>query len=622
MIMMLPVFCILLLTAGAATLFQKRFERMLPLVMLGMTLTLYLFGLASFIRGGVFFIVAVSAAALLYLIINIMKRRWSRIWRWTLTPGAAAFVLFAVFAYFVSRNRLIVAGDSFSYWGAVVKTMYYYDVLGNTAGVFALYPHYPPVGCLSGYFFVRFLPAFEEGAVIYGKMLLTFSLLLPLMRNTSWREPVKCAVYAAIAFFAPYFFSLGGSDGIYTDLMVDGLLGLEFAGMLLIYFARADDDDPLFVAAGLAIYASAICLTKPSGLGICLLVVLIIGMDYLLFERKCRTRFASLAGDAKKRRRTIAIPLLALAIAYLSWQAFIAIKLPSGIRYGRYDGNVLAVIAETARQPFTESGIACIKNMALRFVTMNGTGAAFGAPVAVVLLSFGFLAIQVFRTEREPDGKRMLNHVLVLYLCIALYFLSMLVMYLFYMNETEMATLASWDRYVGTIFLGVGIYLLFRWLLQPKVRMRTAYLVMAAAVLAALPVIANQNSSGTTQAEREAYQPLESAALEMDPQEDRIFIVKQTILTDSVVRFLSMPVGTEEDAFVCDDELASTDARQFAAMTEGCTYLYIWSQSDEFAVKYGELFADDPEAYHLYRIERIDGGSIRLYDVSQQSAAG
>jgi len=594
---------------------------MLPLVMLGITLALYAFGLFSFILGGFYFVIAASAAALLYLIVSFAKSR-GRMRQYALTPGAAVFVLFALFAYFVSRNRLVVAGDSFSYWGSVVKTMYYYGVLGNTAGVFALYPHYPPVGCLSGYFFVRFLPAFEEGAVIYGKMLLTFSLLLPLMRNTSWREPVKCSVYAAIAFFAPYFFSLGGSDSIYTDLMVDGLIGLELAGMLLIYFAREKDDGPIFAAVGFGIYAAATCLTKPSGLGVCLIAIIAVGMDYLLFERKKRTRFPSLADNAKKRRIAIAIPLFALALAYLSWQAFIAIKLPSAVRHGRYDGNMLTVIAEAMRQPLTESGIACIKNMMLRFTTMNETGAAFGAPVVVVLLALGFLAIQVYRAENGTDRKRMLSHVLVLFGCIVLYFLSMLFMYLFYMNEVEMATLASWDRYVETIFLGIGVYLLFRWLLQPNVRMRTAYLVMAAAVLAALPVVAGQLSAGATQTEREPYQALESAVQQMDPQEDKVFIVKETILTDSVVRYLCMPVATQEDAFVCDDELASTDARQFAALTEGCTYLYIWSQSEEFAVRYGELFADAPEAYHLYRIERSDDGEIRLYDVSLQSAAG
>ncbi len=612
----LPVMSVLFLTAGMSVSIQKRFERMLPLVLLSISLALYLFGLISFVSAGVYFVAAASAAAFLHLVWRRLHGEWKKIRQYVFTPGAALFVAFAIFAYVVSRNRLIIEGDSFSYWGAAVKTMYYNNVLGNTAGVFMLYPHYPPVGILTGYFFVRFLPSFQESAVIYGKMLLTFSLLVPLMRNTSWREPGRCLVYGALVFFAPYFFSIGGSDSVFTDLRVDGLLGLLLANTLLCYFAADKADAPLFTAGGLAIFAAATCLTKPSGIGLCLMILAVIGADYLLFERKKRTKFPVLADHTKLRRWSLAIPVLAVVAAYVSWQIFIAIELPAVVRHGRYDGNAVSVILDAMRQPFSESQITCIKNMVLRFTTMNATGAAFDAPVVMVLLAFGFLAIQVFIAEKKQDGKRMVVHTVLLFGCIALYVISMLITYLFYMNNIEMATLASWDRYIGMIFLGVGIYLLFRWLLQPGVRLRTAYVVLAAAVLAALPVVAAQHSAQLTQIEREPYQALATAAVQMNPEKDKVYIVKETILTDSVVRYICMPVGTEEDPFICEDELETTSVRQFESMLGDCSYLYIWSQNEAFAKKYAALFAETPETYHLYRIERTQNGDVILHDAA------
>ena len=130
--MYLVLFLIMLLsiTVSYSGFFKKRFEEVLPITVLSMTLLMYVCSILGSLKVGYYEVIGLTILAIGFSLYFVWKDKKEFFMR-SLTPGLLFFVLFFGFIWWAHRGRLLTQWDEFSHWGLTVKNMFALDVLGN-----------------------------------------------------------------------------------------------------------------------------------------------------------------------------------------------------------------------------------------------------------------------------------------------------------------------------------------------------------------------------------------------------------------------------------------------------------------------------------------------------------
>lgn len=176
---------LLLLPAGAGVCAVARCQLAegLAVAMLGLVAAGYLLALAGLLP----LLGLLPWAAALAGVILVERRRGDNpaffrgLWQ-----GAAAFVLLALFYWWLCRGHSLADWDDFSHWGRAAKWMFTTDTLYTVPGCDDGYKSYPPATAL---WQVMLLQAgrwvwrgFREDILLYANALLTAALLLVPLR--------------------------------------------------------------------------------------------------------------------------------------------------------------------------------------------------------------------------------------------------------------------------------------------------------------------------------------------------------------------------------------------------------------------------------------------------------
>ena len=183
------VLFLLILSGGSlfgAVVLNRRFTDCLPLSVGGMMAILYVCGLLSILRAGVWLIIAAAAVLIAASIVHVIRRRdpiaaLKRVF----TADTVIFFVVILILTICTIGMEATAWDEFSHWMDSVKCMTIIDDLGTSPAADIVFPSYPPGISLIQYLLQKIHlltggTAFSEWrSMIAGKIVIV-SMMAPL----------------------------------------------------------------------------------------------------------------------------------------------------------------------------------------------------------------------------------------------------------------------------------------------------------------------------------------------------------------------------------------------------------------------------------------------------------
>ena len=379
----LPLLLLTLCALALAYLLDRRFEALLPPVMLGVMLLLYAFYALNLLRAGFIVTVTVLCITPAFALYRMLRRReLSRfLQQFVLTPQMLVYAGLLTAFYFLSQGKQVAIWDTLRLWGALPKALHYYGTLqfGEEASLFIFSQSYPPAIPLLGYFFTAFTPVFSESALFFARMFFGLALLLPLTRGLSWKHWHGLLLLSFLMVFVPFYLTTNDPDFAYyyESLYVDAPAGLLCG--YLCWLAMDGCYKDRFSATAFAIALAALTLTKDFGIlygGLCVLG----SMVYLRRAARAKNLTPALyrAGAA----------VLALGASYLSWQLLLRAY------------HVVNYNTVTATIPTMQALFASLSYLLSSSITVPLSLASVTVSLGAVLLLFLLLyALFVYRSR-------------------------------------------------------------------------------------------------------------------------------------------------------------------------------------------------------------------------------
>ena len=602
-------------TFGYSGIFKKKFEECLPLSVFTSILVLYIAGFFAQLRMGVVIAIGISYVLFLAgLTKSLIKKQMKDYLINIFSVGFVIFLLSLVFIYYMTNGRLLSKFDEFTHWGLTVKNFILFDGYANVAGSTTHGAGYQPGISLFCYYFTALRRYMNECDVLQAMNIFTVAMLLPIYRKITWKRIVFGIFLLPLIFVMPWLFASAIIP--YNTLYVDCAMAVTFGSMLFHYYTHEQEG---FLYFGMLLYSAVIILIKPGSEFFALMVLGMVILDVLLFQRKefgkmCRKHAAWLMP---------VFYVLVSAGSYLSWKLFTAknqmMQVFDYIEISEENQLSADAILENFRKALFD--MSADGKFKLSYVMWLGVFALIG------------LFIFFFAKGRNQKGRSIIATVLVI-LGYAGYTGALGFMYIYLFTPYEGANLASMDRYMYTYILGALVFLVF--LLVHRIISRFGgfgnilILIPVGVILALAPwkkltpdMITCRETINKTITKRMDYEFVEQLAKKLDAKSDRVYFICQNSngYEYQVSYYLATPVSLSYDYSMgwslgepySDGDvwtLNMTMEEWEKALTDGgYTYVYLYNVDKQFRSLYGELF-ENPGAISddtCFKIETKDG---------------
>ena len=616
---MLSVFALFgVISSGSlftTSFFGKRYEESAPLSVFGLIAILYVFGLLHLLRAGVFAACVIAAALLIATIYHeATKKQWMAFFGRTLTPAFFLFLAATAAIVLITRGRLITGWDEYSHWAYIVKAMAFADDFGTNPTLHALYPGYPPAMPLLQYFTVVLNGGYAEWLLYAAFLMAATSLFLPFLKKLTHQTVALNIAVCGLIIIVPTLFFFD----YYANLQVDSMLGLTFGFAMATLFMAEEKDTLSRLSVLLSIFILA--LLKPAGSLLALFALISFLVDVLLKPKISETLPDLAATERKNRWRWSIAGVGIFSFAELSWACCVNLNPAT-------ETLDISSMSNTMHE-LTNASSEIIRGF---FARVLGATERFGflrisdmALIAVFFLLLGALAfLRRGRGQTETRGKTHLLIELAVYTI--LYFFLVLLSYLKKFSTFDALRLASYDRYIGTIFLALAFFVfaslfLFYFRLRSK-KARAA--VLLAAFIALVPfaykrapqLLPDEQIAVTEHANyAQVVEKLNTAI--QNPDADVYLIAQHTngfewlafryfLFPTHVYGYWSIGEPYSKD----DVYTVSLDVSEWKQTLEASyDFLYIYQCDAAFIARYGSAFADDREI-----------GENRLYRMNQST---
>lgn len=434
----ISIYAIILINAVAITIkLKNRIEINIPISVVLIVLVVYILGLFNQLTIGVTLIIALTVVSLIYCIYSFIKKKDTQIKEQILTPGLIVYILLGIISAIFNKGRVFCQYDDFTHWGLIVKNMFYYGNYG-TDGVIE-YGEYPPFVSIFQYIILVFKRTFSEDSIIIGLNFLYFSFIMPFLKNIKWDKSIlKLIVLVPSILLIPIIFY----EDFYTDLFVDGFLGVLFAYIIYSWYREEKLTKMLSVGAGII----AITLTKSIGIALAIIAIIIFAIDILLAKKEFR----------KRNLIEILILVAILIIAIGSWKGKILID-NSNIKWNTNEitiGNIIKVLKEDGEAYQKRT----LQNFKEKILTEQGTLTSRGMNtinLLMFLIASGTLTYILIKDKQLQ--KRFIVIQIIAIISWIIFIFGMLIMYLFIFTKEEALILACYERYALILPLGIII---------------------------------------------------------------------------------------------------------------------------------------------------------------------
>ncbi len=543
---------------------------------------------------------AIFIVGLAWLVVEVFS------WRTTLLsrPEVVVFAGACVLAWWYLRDTSFASWDDFSHWGLTSIELLRTHRLPGPASVVML-KDYPPAESLFHYFDLR-LSDIRDGAVISANALLLLLPIAGLAAGLRWFSLTSIASGIVVVLVTLALLEDAGVG--YQTAMIDSVLGSLFATILISYFVlREANRSIVWLVPALFVFP----LFKDSGVILGELAVLIIAADL--------AAGAILVGNVP-RRTVLHLGLLVAApvLGREFWQLYL-----NAHGYA-HTFHVQRVTLTGVRQ--TLLGVADAHSNEVRDRFLDALASKkigrWATPLQWIELIGASMAMCIAVGVRNMSRGRLVAIVIAMGAALAIYLVSLLIMYLMLFSPGESSSLASFERYCGTILLGLLLLTMFfivraaPW--APGPIRAGALVVLALVVLRLHPVFWLFEDKGGDPI-MTAFRPQLEAIMDATGPDSKIMTIAQHSNGAELVRIRfglaprratggGWTFGKPYDA--SDIYTLDVTEDEFLARVKTADFVFLARTDRQFWDRYGRLFggpAAESSGHYLYRVSRQNG---------------
>lgn len=266
-------------------LYKKRFEEIIPFVVIGIMLFLYVFYIFNILNIGFYFLILIIIVNYLLFCYRIFKSTSSEkkeIFKYIFTPGFIVFLFGFIILYILTFNNKVLLWDELRLWGAYPKLLFYDEILqlGDSSSLLPQMRSYNPGMPLFMYFILKIFGEFKENLLFFGYSLVGYSILIPITKNLKWSDWLKIPFYLIGLLLLPLMFANSNNDWLvyYSTLYIEPSLGIIFGYSLFLTFNNIFNDKFKYLL--LLVLVSGMVLFKDTGI----LFSLAVGLSFVLGE--------------------------------------------------------------------------------------------------------------------------------------------------------------------------------------------------------------------------------------------------------------------------------------------------------------------------------------------------
>lgn len=602
----------------------------LPTAVFGITAVLYIFGIFNLLLVGFWAVLTgIALATTVSIALLVKDKELLAHLKSLLSPGLAIFVSLALFSFLLTRGMQLSSWDEFSHWGTIVKATFLFDAVGPYNPVELGFRSYPPSLSLFEYFVTKLGGTWLEGNIFWAYQLIVWSLFTPFFAQLAWRRWGQLFAVVPLVFVAPlaFFNSLNVT-------LIDPLLGMLFGYALAIAYVGNILQWRLALHVGLAILM--LTLAKDAGAFMAALVVLLY-IVRLLAAKKTSPKEWTWKGFAILG----SIPTLSLVASNQSWSALVRARVEepafsNPIDIGAFFGALRGEGPAYWQEILTTFGFG-VSNYPI-----NNDGALAIPQLQLIFLFAVVLAISEWQVSRRMGRRFGFASIGTVIIGAIVYTYGLLVLYLFRFGEYEAVRLASYERYLGTYWAGIALFvaLITIWLVSGSASSQTnsgtktstegvAELVVAGVVVLGLFLLSPiqklgeffANPHGYSSQVRAQFEPVLEQAKQAGIQPgDRVWIIAQhtTGFEYWVMRYSLMEttvtgawsIGSKLDEGDVWTEEKSTS--EWAQELRDYDYVVVLRTTESFAEQFGELFENPSDATSpsVFKVEDVRGSII------------
>lgn len=580
---------------------------------------LYLCGLFKcLILGSV--LVVVGVLILTYL--NIFKAKTTVNLKDIFNPIFFVVIAFVLVNFVVSWVRKAHNWDEFSHWALIVKNMHYYNNFANGVETSTVCNGYPPAVSLLLYFFQFFGNGFFEGGLFVTLNLLNLCLLLPLCKSFEEKPTIASALLSLIICALPIVVYAD----FYSSLLIDAYLGLMFAYLVVSSCLCKIDG---FWLANLSIGSFVLVASKASGAGLVVMALIIIYLYKLFFARSS----LKLCANKWKNLLLLALPIAAVIMSKISWSLYIKLNDVPKAWGSIAMKDVFALFG----------GLTDFQQSILnKFVSATLNSSRLFCFLTIIFLVVGV----VFCIFKKMKVTEIVFWLVATLFANVIYLLSLLILYWFTFTPAEALALASFDRYYGTIIVGISLILsaiigqkimdnynvtLKEFCAQFKNKGRRILSTISIALVAFLsasalgaityyPALKRAMSDAQSSTYIMNYlSDLDNFCKELDPKTEKVFYISANDpgCYFVILHYVISPVRSNYNDYYFTIDRFSVD--QLKEMISDYDYVYFIFGDDVFARDYTELFDDAEKVADntMFKVEK-SGTDLKLVWVNMK----
>lgn len=407
---------------------QRRFEQVLPISIVSIALIIYISGMFDNLALGTTIVNVLTILGLIFFIFIVIKKdsekKLKEMVNNIFTPGFLIYVLLFGASIFFSKNRIFEEYDEFNHWAVIIKNMFIYNTYGTNAESIVTFNDYPPFTAIFQFLFLSVQKIYREDIIIMAQNVLYFSIIIPITKNLKWNFKGWVKSILLIVFMPMIFF-----ENFYLEILVDGMLGVMFAYTIYSSYEKEQTKQKyLNILAGLIMLA----LTKTTGIALAILAILIIVVKSIASYRKNKQ-------EASKEIKLILICSLIISLLTGMWY----IK----VNHAEKTWNLEKINTDNMDRDESNVTKSFIKTL---FTEQNITDKKITVVETICL--FGVIILLMDDKLKENDYR---YYSIAMLICIPIYLIGMLLIYLKLFDPGEAIILACFERYISTILLAI-----------------------------------------------------------------------------------------------------------------------------------------------------------------------
>lgn len=247
------------LALALAVRFNKKIEETVSLSIMALVFVIYACGLAGILKIGIYVdlgLIILSAGYLIFVLVKDRARVRASLFTW----GCLALGFYIIFFAYYSHNRCFNHPDEFYCWGLMTKGYYYFHDLFSPNAT-AISGKHPPFIPLLNYFSCMTWKEYSDSIAFFGNSILKISLLLPIFAQI--KSKMTTPKFLGTVAVLPLFHVVSGLEG-FDYILADGFIALLLCYFIQNVIAHIETKDTFYFVSATASLLS-ICLSKRLG---------------------------------------------------------------------------------------------------------------------------------------------------------------------------------------------------------------------------------------------------------------------------------------------------------------------------------------------------------------------